>query len=57
MLPFQDLAVVPLLVVIRILGIGGQGLALAIVIAFVKAIIAFCLISFNGRYFLTPFIN
>lgn len=42
---------------IRILGIGGQGLALAIVIAFVKAIIAFCLISFNGRYFLTPFIN
>jgi len=51
---FQDLAVVPLLVVTPILAGGGQGLASAIGSAVVKAGIALTSIFFTGRVILNP---
>lgn len=51
---FQDLAVVPLLVVTPILAGGGQGLASALGSAFVKAGIALSSIAFAGRVILNP---
>ncbi len=51
---FQDLAVVPLLVVTPILAGGGQGLASALGSAFVKAGIALTSIAFAGRVILNP---
>jgi len=51
---FQDLAVVPLLVVTPILAGGGQGLASAIGSASLKAGIALSSIAFAGRVILNP---
>ncbi len=51
---FQDLAVVPLLVVTPILAGGGQGLASALGSALVKAGIALSGIAFTGRWLLNP---
>lgn len=51
---FQDLAVVPLLVVTPILAGGGQGLAAAVFNAVVKAALAMGLIAFTGRVILNP---
>lgn len=51
---FQDLAVVPLLVVTPILAGGGQGLASAVLNALVKAAMALGLIAFSGRVLLNP---
>ncbi len=51
---FQDLAVVPLLVVTPILAGGGQGLASALGSAFVKAFMALTSIAFAGRVILNP---
>ena len=51
---FQDLAVVPLLVVTPILAGGGQGLASALGSACVKAGIALTSIAFAGRVILNP---
>jgi monovalent cation:proton antiporter-2 (CPA2) family protein len=54
---FQDLAVVPLLVVTPILAGGGQGLASALGSAVVKAGIALTSIFFAGRVILNPLFN
>jgi monovalent cation:H+ antiporter-2, CPA2 family len=51
---FQDLAVVPLLVVTPILAGGGGGLAAAMGSAVLKAGIALGFIAFLGRYLLNP---
>jgi CPA2 family monovalent cation:H+ antiporter-2 len=51
---FQDLAVVPLLVVTPILAGGGQGLASALGSAVVKAGMALTAIAFTGRVILNP---
>lgn len=51
---FQDLAVVPLLVVTPILAGGGQGVASALGSAFVKAGIALSTIAFAGRVLVNP---
>lgn len=51
---FQDLAVVPLLVVTPILAGGGKGLAGALGTALVKAVLALGSIAFAGRTFLNP---
>ena len=51
---FQDLAVIPLLVVIPILATGGP-LTLAITIAFAKGLLAFLLMYLVGHYLLQPF--
>jgi Kef-type K+ transport system membrane component KefB len=51
---FQDLAVVPLLVVTPILAGGGQGLASALGSALVKAGMALTSIAFAGRVLLNP---
>jgi len=51
---FQDLAVVPLLVVTPILAGGGQGLASALGSALVKAGMALTSIAFAGRVILNP---
>lgn len=51
---FQDLAVVPLLVVTPILAGGGQGLASALGSALVKAVMALSSITFVGRVLLNP---
>ena len=51
---FQDLAVVPLLVVTPILAGGGQGLASAVGSATVKATMALTSIAFAGRVILNP---
>lgn len=51
---FQDLAVVPLLVVTPILAGGGQGLASALGSAVVKAAIALSSIFFAGRVIVNP---
>jgi len=51
---FQDLAVVPLLVVTPILAGGGSGLAAALGSAVLKAAIALCAIAVAGRYLLNP---
>lgn len=51
---FQDLAVVPLLVVTPILAGSGQGLASAVGSALVKAAMALASIAFAGRYLLNP---
>ena len=51
---FQDLAVVPLLVVTPILAGGGGGLAAALFDAVVKAAIAFGSIAVAGRFALNP---
>lgn len=51
---FQDLAVVPLLVVTPILAGGGQGLASALGSALVKAAMALTSIAFAGRVILNP---
>ena len=51
---FQDLAVVPLLVVTPILAGGGQGLASALGSAMVKAVMALGSIAFAGRVILNP---
>jgi len=51
---FQDLAVVPLLVVTPILAGGGQGLASAVGSAVVKAAIALSSIFFAGRVIVNP---
>ena len=52
---FQDLAVVPLLVVTPILAGGGQGLAAAVGSAVLKASMALGFIAFAGRVILNPF--
>eukprot|EP00529_Nitzschia_sp_RCC80_P005665 CAMPEP_0113481870 /NCGR_PEP_ID=MMETSP0014_2-20120614/22629_1 /TAXON_ID=2857 /ORGANISM="Nitzschia sp." /LENGTH=1030 /DNA_ID=CAMNT_0000375375 /DNA_START=82 /DNA_END=3174 /DNA_ORIENTATION=- /assembly_acc=CAM_ASM_000159 len=52
---FQDLAVVPLLVVTPILAGGGSGLAAALGSAVLKAGIALGSIALAGRYVLNPF--
>eukprot|EP00529_Nitzschia_sp_RCC80_P005117 CAMPEP_0113451838 /NCGR_PEP_ID=MMETSP0014_2-20120614/6541_1 /TAXON_ID=2857 /ORGANISM="Nitzschia sp." /LENGTH=1036 /DNA_ID=CAMNT_0000343199 /DNA_START=156 /DNA_END=3266 /DNA_ORIENTATION=- /assembly_acc=CAM_ASM_000159 len=52
---FQDLAVVPLLVVTPILAGGGSGLAAALGSAVLKAGIALGSIAMAGRYVLNPF--
>ena len=54
---FQDLAVVPLLVVTPILAGGGQGMAAAVGSAIVKAVIALSGIAFVGRVVLNPLFN
>jgi len=51
---FQDLAVVPLLVVTPILASGGKGLASALSSALIKAGIALSSITFAGRFLLNP---
>jgi monovalent cation:proton antiporter-2 (CPA2) family protein len=51
---FQDLAVVPLLVVTPILAGGGSGLAQALGSAVLKAVIALGSIAAAGRYLLNP---
>ena len=51
---FQDLAVVPLLVVTPILAGGGSGLAAALGSAVLKAGLALCSIAAAGRYLLNP---
>lgn len=51
---FQDLAVVPLLVVTPILAGGGSGLASAVGSALVKAAMAFTSIFFTGHFLLNP---
>jgi CPA2 family monovalent cation:H+ antiporter-2 len=51
---FQDLAVVPLLVVTPILAAGGSGLAAALGSAVLKATIALGSITVAGRYLLNP---
>ena len=45
----QDLAVVPLLVIVELLAKGGSGLGKALTIAFVKALVALTTMSFAGR--------
>ena len=53
---FQDLAVVPLLIVIPILAMGeGQSLALPMLIALVKGIFAVFIMFQSGRWLLRPF--
>jgi K+:H+ antiporter len=53
---FQDLAVVPLLVIIPILSVGdGQSLTMPIFIALSKSLIAFFVIFQIGRWLLRPF--
>jgi K+:H+ antiporter len=53
---FQDLAVVPLLVIIPILSTGdGQSLTLPIVIALAKGLLAFFIMFQIGRWLLRPF--
>lgn len=54
---FQDLAVVPLLVVIPILAGGGSGLAKALSTACVKAGLALGAIAIIGRTFLNRMFN
>lgn len=54
---FQDLAVVPLLVVTPILAGGGQGLATAVGSAALKATMALGSIAFAGRVILNPLFN
>ena len=51
---FQDLAVVPLLVVTPILAGAGTGLASAVTSAVVKAVLALTSIAFAGRVLLNP---
>lgn len=50
----QDLAVVPLLVVVELLAKGGSGLGKALGIAFIKAMVALSSMSFAGRKVLAP---
>ena len=50
----QDLAVVPLLVVVELLAKGGSGLGKALGIAGVKTVVAVSAMSFAGRKFLDP---
>jgi len=50
----QDLAVVPLLVVVELLAKGGAGLGKALAIAGVKALVALLSMSFIGRKLLNP---
>jgi CPA2 family monovalent cation:H+ antiporter-2 len=45
----QDLAVVPLLIVVELLGQGSDGMALALVRAATKAIITLATMSFIGK--------
>ncbi len=53
---FQDLAVVPLLVVIPILAMGnGQSLTIPILIALCKGMLAFVIMFQSGRWLLRPF--
>jgi K+:H+ antiporter len=53
---FQDLAVVPLLVVIPILAIGdSQSLSLPLLIALAKGLLAFVIMFQTGRWLLRPF--
>ncbi len=53
---FQDLAVVPLLVIIPILGMGGdQSLTIPILIALTKGLLAFFIMFLIGRKLLRPF--
>ena len=52
---FQDLAVVPFLVVIPILAVGAEGnISTELLFAFVKAVIAFIIMSALGRWVLRP---
>jgi Kef-type K+ transport system membrane component KefB len=50
----QDLAVVPLLVVVDLLGRGGSGLGKALAVAGVKALVTLSAMSIMGRKFLNP---
>ena len=50
----QDLAVVPLLVVVELLAKGGAGLGKALTLAAVKAMVAVSCMSFLGRRLLDP---
>jgi CPA2 family monovalent cation:H+ antiporter-2 len=50
----QDLAVVPLLTLVSLLGGSGQGLAVALVVAFLKAAVALFIIVAIGRLVLRP---
>ena len=52
---FQDLAVVPLLVIVPLLSAPGAGMASAIGLALVKAVAALVLIFVVGRFLIRPF--
>lgn len=55
---FQDLAVVPLLVIIPILAMGeGQSLTVPILIALAKGVLAFFIMYQTGRWLLRPFFH
>lgn len=49
MLLLQDLAVVPLLIVVELLGQGADGMALALVRAATKTIVTLATMSFIGK--------
>ncbi|MDX2103224.1 MAG: monovalent cation:proton antiporter-2 (CPA2) family protein [Alphaproteobacteria bacterium] len=51
---FQDLAVVPLLVLVPLLAHGGDGLMTALALASVKAAAVLALIAVSGRYIVRP---
>lgn len=51
---FQDLAVVPLLIVVELLGKGGSGMAKALTIAGVKAAVTLTTLSIAGKNILDP---
>jgi monovalent cation:H+ antiporter-2, CPA2 family len=50
----QDLAVVPLLVIVELLGEGGTGLGRALMLAGVKAVVTLSTLSLLGKKFLNP---
>jgi monovalent cation:H+ antiporter-2, CPA2 family len=50
----QDLAVVPLIVIVELLSKGGAGLGKALTIAGIKAMLALQMMSYFGRKFLDP---
>ncbi|SIP99434.1 Kef-type potassium/proton antiporter, CPA2 family [Rhizobium sp. RU35A] len=51
---FQDLAIVPLLALVTLLGAGSEPHANTFFIDFAKAAVAICLLILAGRYLLTP---
>jgi CPA2 family monovalent cation:H+ antiporter-2 len=51
---FQDLMVAPVLLVTQVLGRGGEGIAFALAVAVMQAVLAVVLIAGAGRYVLRP---
>jgi len=51
---FQDLSVVPFLIVVELLGKGGSGMARALTVAGVKALVTLATLSIAGRNILDP---